>query len=697
MKDFFIFSLRIALLAGAILVLNQSCVEDEFDLDKLSGEVELKPSYSLPLGHGKLTMEDIAEPDDSLVFFDPDGSIRFLIKEDSLFKFELSEIIEIPDQQALSDNFDFEPVKTEEFNTTSTIILGDLVKQLGEPEKSILKNAEGSYAPFPPIPPQEAGVYDFDEITEFVWVEFAQGRIAVELENNFPVELGSMNITVLNKEDNSEVGSFSFSNVEPGETAIETTEMEGVFARNELLVEISQLSSPGSEEEVYIDFSDNIELNAYPDELKVIRGKAVIPYFEMDKKEDMISLDAGEDIKLTVLELLGGELNYNISGNLPDVAFFELELPETKKNGEAVEFLISSGNLRGTLDLDNTRSDLTSDADSPYNKLPFKYKLYADSKGEAVEFDLSGNGISFDFSLDNVEFEYLEGDFGQHHETIEQEEADFNSESDIFDRISGEFKLNDPRVRFIYNNSFGFPIEATFDITGESGEGNIEPLNPPAFLFNSPADTTASFSDTISINRDNSNIVDFISNKPEKITLSGEGIINPGNGEENERINFLHRDSYINMGAEIELPLELQLKDFGLSDTLDLEIDEDDLEILEDAALHISAENGFPLGATIGLALYSSENNEELHSFGEIVIMSPAPVGQDGIVPEGETTSSEDGITLSKDVKELLSEADSLILSVKLDTSENGEVPVKILSTYSVGFNIKIKAGMLIK
>ncbi len=698
MKNIPLTSFKI-LVAGVLLFAIHSCIDDEFDFDKLSDQVELRPSFSLALAKGTLTIAELIEPDDSLVFFDPDNSIRLVAREDSIFSVEFSEFVEIPEQETSTESISFEPVSIDDFDVLTTVSLGDIVEELNEPEKSILESYENSNEVFPLLPPQSAGVYYFEGIADIDWVEFSEGDLIIEAENNLPVLLSSFKVTVYNDADNSEIGSFSFFDLGPGEKVTETIDMSGYTIFSQLRVEITEISSPGSSEAVNIDFSDFIGISVVAENVKVVKGRAVLPYFVVESSDELYELSVDGEERITILELAEAVIEYKVEGELHDAAFFELILTETKRNNQPVEILVpltgGTSQLTGTVDLGGTKSDLSTDPANPYNRFAVSYSFYVDSDGSMVDFDFSHGGLEVDYIIGDIEIEYIEGYFGMHEVTLEEDEFDLGSDLDFMDDFTGDFKFTDPRVRLIYENSFGVPMELDISMTGESKDGDVEDLNPPLFTFTSPPDIASPYAGSLEINRDNSNIVDFISNRPEIINFSGKVTANPGNG--GEMTNFAGRNSRITAGLEVELPLEVQITDFGLTDTTDLDIDADDLDFIENAILYLKAENGFPLSLTLDLTLHNSHSATDLYVFDQIAVMSAAPVDAGGIVQGGQTTSSAAEIELNREVLDYFAEADMLIVSVKLNTSDGGNVPVKFLTTYSVDFDFRIKSNFVIR
>ena len=93
-------NLRSALLilCSAILVF-QSCMKDKLDFENVSNRIEYNPKFSAPLIKGSFSIEDIIGEDteDSVIIFRGDDVI-LVLNMDSIYSFEVSSIVDIPDQ-----------------------------------------------------------------------------------------------------------------------------------------------------------------------------------------------------------------------------------------------------------------------------------------------------------------------------------------------------------------------------------------------------------------------------------------------------------------------------------------------------------------------------------------------------------------------------------------------------------------------
>ena len=215
----------------------------------------------MPLAHGSLTLGNILEPHDSLVFFDPDNAVRIMIRDDSVTSIFLKDIIYLSKAQQVSRQFITNPVSLEGFSSAAIISLGDLTGpgHIGEPESSAISGASGSNSIFPNVPVQNAGVFPADNLPDIDYVHLTEGMVELMVTNGLPVGI-TLEILMKNEHDGSHIGVFSFNNLEPGQSLVSSGSLEGKVVRNHVSLEIICFTSPGSgDDPVFIDLNDAID------------------------------------------------------------------------------------------------------------------------------------------------------------------------------------------------------------------------------------------------------------------------------------------------------------------------------------------------------------------------------------------------------------------------------------------------------
>lgn len=102
-----------------------SCITESYDMDKLSGEVALNPGIVVKAVKGELTLGNVVETSDTLVF--DDGLLKFVFTEDSIINFQLDDFYE-----------DFQSVVFDSTTSIASISVPDIRDTIQfEPEEGV--------------------------------------------------------------------------------------------------------------------------------------------------------------------------------------------------------------------------------------------------------------------------------------------------------------------------------------------------------------------------------------------------------------------------------------------------------------------------------------------------------------------------------------------------------------------------------
>ncbi|MEX0982689.1 MAG: hypothetical protein WD577_10770 [Bacteroidales bacterium] len=104
---------KIILNIGALFVVLSSMVWscdgylDQFNMDKLSEEAEISPSFAAPVAYGNFSIQDILEAvnDSSGLISQTEDSLLYIYFSETAFAFEAGEFLEVPDQPAVDFQF----------------------------------------------------------------------------------------------------------------------------------------------------------------------------------------------------------------------------------------------------------------------------------------------------------------------------------------------------------------------------------------------------------------------------------------------------------------------------------------------------------------------------------------------------------------------------------------------------------------
>ncbi len=231
-------------LAGIVLIIS-SCVKDEYDFNTLSKEISLSPKFILPALTGSLTLGDSFEPKEDTIVVNPDGTIKLMYKQDSLFTYSITDIVDIPDQTPQSKTATLGSVYIDDFSYDGSLTLNLISLNFDAGTRSTLLTRDGSSDIFPSIPPPNTGNFNIPPFSNFTQVMVDSGKISIGVTNQLPVEV-SFTLILRNASDNSQVGTAFIYNAIPSMgSQTQIVDVSGNLT-NDLNFDIVDFTSPGS-------------------------------------------------------------------------------------------------------------------------------------------------------------------------------------------------------------------------------------------------------------------------------------------------------------------------------------------------------------------------------------------------------------------------------------------------------------------
>ena len=677
-----------------MLVAAGSCVRDNFDFDRFSDRISYRPSVVIPLAHGSLTLGNLLESYDTVFVFDPDNSIRLVIREDTLLSFTHEDILKFAVPEPVSGQFPLGPLALAPIISSSAISLGELVGpgRMDDPEASLISGSAGSMSLFPPVSSQEMGSFHAGQVADFEFARFTAGDMIMSVTNNLPVGV-SMDIQLVNNDpDRSQVGVFSFGNIGPGQVVSRAAPLSGIMVRKEMSLEVTGFSSPGSgTEQVLIDLDDELVIEITSENLLAEMGKARVPLTVIGTGRDFLDMHFEADQRIEELNLESGTVHYrvdNSSGGL----MLNVEMVNVIASDDPFDFDIITDGSGGMAEGEEYFSDAGIELSVYQGRLLVNYTLMTGSDEGLTDFDLTPGVLGFNIGFSDFKTGYATGYFGAMGIITGKQ---IFIEYDLFDRLAGDFRFINPSIRFLYENSLGVPFRLRFDLEGESSGGR-EQVNLPeeghmSIEIGSAEGPFSNTSGELLLGGDVAGVVEFVSLPPSDFMFESFTIMNP-QGDTGPP-NFITSGSRLNVDMEIDLPLEIQMTNMVLTDTIGIDIVTDNIESL---FLDMEAANGFPLGLSVDLSLYDSVRNVVLHTFEDIVRMKAATVQENGFVVPGSATTAAASIEISGSTADLLGQAGHMIITARIDAGEHDsrQVPLKFQTTNSFDFRIKIRANL---
>src|SRR5690554_870511 len=186
------------------------------------------------------------------------------------------------------------------------------------------------------------------------------------------------------------------------------------------------------------------------------------------------------------MSVKSGILTLNLSTNLEHDITCVITFPDMKINGSPVTTTVSlnyTGSLPntsiGTVNLTGALADLTL-GNTTFDKMNAVISTTITGTGQPI---VGTENMNVNFSLDDIEFKNAVGYFGQNNLGIVEDTVLLK----LFENsTAGYFELVNPKVSFLAENSFGFPIKMNFtDLkTINVSNGNEYPLTGFPSVFN---------------------------------------------------------------------------------------------------------------------------------------------------------------------------------------------------------------------
>lgn len=683
-----------------------SCTKETLELDKLSKDIVLSPEVMVKIAHGTLDFGNVLDSlknmdfesgDSAGIEILPDNSLRF-VWDTTFTSIDILEIYDVPDRMpetgVKTKNFITGNLRVDDFSLIKSVSLDSLTLNFPPLVRAGFVTLDGTTSVFPAVTGLPGGSFTMDPVPNYINVWFSSGILGLTVTNNLPVAISTLSI-ILKDENDSIVAALDYNDIPAnGGSETQTSDLanRGPFT-NQFTFEITSFTTEGSAPgTVPISLQDDLVVEIFSQDIIIGGGTAVLPDQLFVYDTSSLAVDAGADQKLYKIILSSGKINYQVSSTFNEDVNVKIKMPGTTIDGDTVAFdvmyLAGTGTTSGTIDLSNSVTDLTTDPSQPFNTFPFQYVLGIVSSDNLITFS-STDQIDLEFYMDDIELRYLEGYFGYFEETFDGDTIEIQLED--LDKITGTFQLSNPVINFNYSNSFGIPIALDLDMKASFESDPMVDLGASRKFIQSPADTINPMVEgIISYNKDNSNIEDLlVFPPPAEISFSGAALVNPD--QDTTAINFITGISSLGGDLEIIIPAEFRAQDFAFVDTMEVDFD-DDIPA-KSGTLHLNVRNGFPIDLSFSLTPLDSLTGDPYTPV-VFTLLSAAPVDTDGIVDTTQVEFIEETVEVNETFFEDLKNSDRIAVKATLNTS-NGDVDdVKILSTYTLEFNIAIRVAV---
>ena len=311
---------------------------------------------------------------------------------------------------------------------------------------------------------------------------------------------------------------------------------------------------------------------------------------------ETINFNAGS-AEVHQVAVKSGILTLNLSTNLKHDITCVITFPDMKINGSPVTTTVSlnyTGSLpnttSGTVNLAGALADLTL-GNTTFNKMNAVISTTISGSGQPI---VGTENMNVNFAFDNIQFTNAVGYFGQNNLGISGDTILLK----LFQNsTAGYFELVNPKVLFVAENSFGFPIKMNFTglKTVNVSNGNEYPLTgwPSTFNIARANVIGQTASSLFELNTTNTaNLSSVVSSTPKYFVFSANAQSNPAGNV--LPLNFIADTSKLKIRTEVELPLEGSAYGFELKDTVEFNFNED-VSQLESVMFRLNIDNGFPV------------------------------------------------------------------------------------------------------
>jgi len=385
--------------------------------------------------------------------------------------------------------------------------------------------------------------------------------------------------------------------------------------------------------------------------------------------------------------------------------------PDVKKNGLPLTdsvVMSFSGSLpvvaNKAIDMTGYVIDLT-DNNTTVNKL--RYVMRVEILKMPGNPDMAaGEGLTFVQSTDVLQYNFMKGYLGKFTLLNMNEILDI----DLYNASDGgNLEFNDPRIIIQLANGFGMPvtlkINRIYAVTTDDLVIDV--------IMNQFQDTVtlpyAQFEGDYGIgiyklDNTNSNIKEILNSKPKKLVLKVDFIANYNQVVSD---NFMFDTSSLKAIADVELPLDLKISDYGVNLTGEFSFpgtEQNDTTIrFEYITLASTATNNMPVGTAIQVYMtkLDSSFNPPLVTivdsiFQSPLLLAPAIVDANGVVLSRSESQNFTNVSQERYNNWVNSGINGYTMHFEVNSSKVGSPPVqpfvKIYSTQKVGLKMGMKA-----
>ena len=606
----------------------------------------------------------------------------YYVYHPELFKF---------DSVSVGDRLSFNPTPSTSFEQS----IGTFDASMSAPIQ-VFVNAETIIGQAPPPNPAPVPAFSWNSsqslptIPVFQSVHLQSGNFFLQLSNSLPVPIDlSSGISIVNQNNNSVVASFSPTTIAPHSTWTPSpASLLNINVSNNLKV-VFNVSSPGSSGnnvQVYADsgLTASIQItNAVADQIQATSFKRL----EFSTAFNPFVLDDSTSFQEVTFKK--GKFRLQIQNSLQVGLTAQISINEFKSASTNAPFLLSiplSASSTVSHDIDLTEWYIQTESNILTNSLTCSLKVASTTLNSPTPITINSTdkvhlsvlslntpfilksitGITKPFSLDVNDTVKLD---------VGKLSTNFNADSVILNSL--KMKMN------LYTGG-GFPIDLTLTINGVNATNNVIATTTLQSNIGTNAFRLPPYElDTVTFKNLPTFISNYLTQRGEKIIVTGTAIINPTHVS-----GTVTDTSSFHSSFDVSTRLSIGILNGVFTDTLDEngdggdKIDKDILNRIKQASVYFKIENAIPMGVEIATQFQNDANVTILN----LPQLGASPIKIDaGTVASPTFTTTPIRIGISTSDAEKFNDTKRIIAKLKINSNGQSQM-------FTSGDYIRIRA-----
>lgn len=592
-----------------------------------------------PLVKTKLSISNIVDQEKSKT--DSSGVVH-LVYSNKLYDLAIDSFFTFSDT-SLRKTFRIDSLSLYTTSFDYPLSLGTLARNAG-PIGQLLLLFHGFQQTIPDIPNVSSAPIEIKADTFFQTMTLEQGSLDISLYNGLPIDVTNVVFQIRNVKAGDVVVSGEFPLIAAGTTESKSFDLSGKTVEGILQGQLVKLSSPGSKGvPVLIDTTNFINAKLTVSNLHPLTATALWPAQNLINDSYYFGIE-GLNVELKESLIGSGKAKIILTSTLKDSTRFTYRLPTATKDGKPFEkyILLSPAPPGGVSthieeeSMEGYHFDFSGANNDSFN-LSFNQVIASIDSTGVMKTISKGDSIYVELAFENLRPRYARGYLN---DTILNSGLS-DEKLDIFNRIeSGNLQLHNASLQVEVENNIGVDLDIRVNdlksinsrkssVVSLSGSEINKPLHIVRAQDRGNATNVQGSFTSLTIDRSNSNLDDFINNLPDKIQYDVELHANPL-GNTSFWNDFIYDSRFLNLNLVLDVPLELSASGLTLADTVDIDLSGQEFEKIKEGVLHAFFSNSFPVEAKVQINVLDQGGTIVDSLFITPAIISAAPVGSDG-------------------------------------------------------------------